>query len=185
MIERMGFEALDFGVVPDVIGKIENTIDKAAADADMIISSGGASVGEADFIRQVLASRGEVLFWKVAMRPGRPLAYGKVGEVDFWVCRAIRYRLWFAFISLSPLRFGKKPDGAILLRRRCLLQLPRQKCVIQRANGVSTGKFANKRQRRIIGDAGCRPGFGNLIVNGKCRLFYRPARRIRRRGKGR
>ena len=83
MIERMGFEALDFGVVPDVIGKIENTIDKAAADADMIISSGGASVGEADFIRQVLASRGEVLFWKVAMRPGRPLAYGKVGEVDF------------------------------------------------------------------------------------------------------
>ncbi|MGI9338678.1 MAG: molybdopterin molybdotransferase MoeA [Gammaproteobacteria bacterium] len=83
MIERMGFDALDLGVVPDDIGKIESAVDTAAKDADFIISSGGASVGEADFIRQVLASRGEVLFWKVAMRPGRPLAYGKVGEVDF------------------------------------------------------------------------------------------------------
>lgn len=83
MIERMGFDALDIGVVPDDIGAITKAVDDAADNADFIISSGGASVGEADFIRKVLASRGEVLFWKIAMRPGRPLAYGKVKGVDF------------------------------------------------------------------------------------------------------
>lgn len=84
MIERMGFAALDFGVVADNYAQLADTVDKAAASADAIITSGGASVGEADHIRTVLAERGEVLFWKVAMRPGRPLAYGKIGETDFF-----------------------------------------------------------------------------------------------------
>ncbi len=88
MLERMGFAPLDFGIVRDDIGALSEAVDKAAAESDFIITSGGASVGEADFIRTVLAKRGEVLFWKVAMRPGRPLAYGKVrkpggGETDF------------------------------------------------------------------------------------------------------
>ena len=84
MIERMGFAALDFGVVRDDYDALAAVVDKAAGDADVIVTSGGASVGEADHIRGVLAARGEVLFWKVAMRPGRPLAYGKVGGADFF-----------------------------------------------------------------------------------------------------
>lgn len=84
MIQRMGFAAEDFGVVPDDPAALAQTVDAAAARADVIITSGGASVGEADHIRRVLAERGEVLFWKVAMRPGRPLAYGKVNGVDFF-----------------------------------------------------------------------------------------------------
>ena len=82
MIMRMGFEPVDYGVVRDDRAALARALDDAAAQCDFVISSGGASVGEADFIREVLAARGEVLFWKVAMRPGRPLAYGKVRAPD-------------------------------------------------------------------------------------------------------
>ena len=83
MIERMGFEGVDLGIVKDDKKALMAAVDEGRK-ADVIITSGGASVGEADYIRAVLAARGEALFWKVAMRPGRPLAYGKVGETDFF-----------------------------------------------------------------------------------------------------
>ena len=56
----------------------------AAANADVVITSGGVSVGEADFVKQLLDKLGEVLFWKIAMKPGRPLAYGKLGGAHFF-----------------------------------------------------------------------------------------------------
>ena len=84
MIQRMGFTVIDLGIVPDNRDRLAEAMDKAQSCADAVITSGGASVGEADYIRAVLAERGEVLFWKVAMRPGRPLAYGKIGGVDFF-----------------------------------------------------------------------------------------------------
>ena len=83
MLAGMGAEAADLGIVPDDRAALAAAFD-AAANADAIITSGGASVGEADFIREILSARGEALFWKVAMRPGRPLAYGKVGGADFF-----------------------------------------------------------------------------------------------------
>ena len=84
MLSRMGVEPLDLGVVADCPDQLAQTMDFAMHNADAVIASGGASVGEADYIRPVLAQRGEVLFWKVAMRPGRPLAYGKLGSADFF-----------------------------------------------------------------------------------------------------
>src|SRR5205814_3714420 len=56
----------------------------AAAAADVVITSGGVSVGEADYVKQLLDKLGEVLFWKIAMKPGRPLAYGKIGGAHFF-----------------------------------------------------------------------------------------------------
>ena len=64
------------GVVPDVPEALERAFATAAAAADVVITSGGVSVGEADFVKQLLDKLGEVLFWKIAMKPGRPLAYG-------------------------------------------------------------------------------------------------------------
>ncbi len=84
MLKRMNIAALDLGAVADSPEELARTMDAAKACADVVIATGGASVGEADFIRPVLAERGEVLFWKVAMRPGRPLAYGKLGGADFF-----------------------------------------------------------------------------------------------------
>ncbi|MGI9297377.1 MAG: molybdopterin molybdotransferase MoeA [Gammaproteobacteria bacterium] len=84
MLARMNMDGLDLGVVPDSPDALAAAMDAAMRCADVVVASGGASVGEKDFIRSALASRGEVLFWKVAMRPGRPLAFGKLGDADFF-----------------------------------------------------------------------------------------------------
>jgi molybdopterin molybdotransferase len=78
MLKKLDVEILDFGTVPDNFQQLENTLLKAAQLADVVITSGGVSVGEADFMKQLLTQHGQVLFWKIAMKPGRPLAYGKI-----------------------------------------------------------------------------------------------------------
>ena len=80
MLERLGCEIIDLGVVRDDPAAIEAAFREASARADAIITSGGVSVGEADFIRGLMAKLGEVAFWKIAMRPGRPMAFGRIGN---------------------------------------------------------------------------------------------------------
>lgn len=84
MLTRMGCEVLDMGVVQDDPALLESAFRRAAASADVVITSGGVSVGEADFVKQLLNKLGEVVFWKIAMKPGRPLAYGKIGAAHFF-----------------------------------------------------------------------------------------------------
>jgi molybdopterin molybdotransferase len=91
MLTRMGAECLNMGSVRDDPALLEAALVHAANDADVVISSGGVSVGEADFIKGLLKKIGEVVFWKIAMKPGRPLAYGKIrrttksaGEAHFF-----------------------------------------------------------------------------------------------------
>ena len=84
MLTRLGCEVLDLGVVRDDPAAIEHAFREASQAADVVITSGGVSVGEADFVKQILNQLGEVLFWKIAMRPGRPLAYGKLGQAHFF-----------------------------------------------------------------------------------------------------
>ena len=78
MLQRLGVELLDLGVVPDQPAALEAAFTQAAASADAVITSGGVSVGEADHTKQVMARLGEVLFWRIAMRPGRPMAIGRL-----------------------------------------------------------------------------------------------------------
>ena len=84
MLTRIGCDVLDMGVVRDVPELLERAFTEAAACADVIITSGGVSVGEADFVKMLLEKLGEVLFWKIAMKPGRPLAYGRIGDAHFF-----------------------------------------------------------------------------------------------------
>jgi molybdopterin molybdotransferase len=84
MLTRLGCEVLDMGVVRDDPASLERAFVEAAANADVVITSGGVSVGEADFVKPMLAKLGEVVFWKIAMKPGRPLAYGKIGGAHFF-----------------------------------------------------------------------------------------------------
>jgi molybdopterin molybdotransferase len=79
MLSRLGVELVDLGVVRDDPAALEAAFREAGAAADAIVTSGGVSVGEADFVRAMMARLGEVLFWKIAMRPGRPMAFGRVG----------------------------------------------------------------------------------------------------------
>jgi molybdopterin molybdotransferase len=78
MLARLGVEIIDMGVVRDEPAQLESAFRKAAEKADAVITTGGVSVGEADFVKQLMAKFGEVLFWKIAMRPGRPMAFGKI-----------------------------------------------------------------------------------------------------------
>jgi molybdopterin molybdotransferase len=84
MLTRLGVDAIDLGVVRDDPDALSAAFDSAAAMADVIITSGGVSVGEADYTKEVLGRLGEVRFWKVAMKPGRPLAFGRVGKAAFF-----------------------------------------------------------------------------------------------------
>jgi molybdopterin molybdotransferase len=80
MLQRLGVEILDMGVVRDDPAALEATFTAAAANADVVITSGGVSVGEADYTKMVMAKLGDVLFWRIAMRPGRPMAIGRIAS---------------------------------------------------------------------------------------------------------
>jgi molybdopterin molybdotransferase len=80
MLRRMGCEVLDMGVVPDDPVQLERAFSEAAQQADAVITSGGVSVGEADFTKAMMKKLGDVAFWKIAMRPGRPMAVGRIGQ---------------------------------------------------------------------------------------------------------
>ena len=80
MLTRLGVDLIDLGVVPDQPAALAAAFSQAAASADAVITSGGVSVGEADHTKQVMRELGEVLFWTIAMRPGRPMAIGRIGS---------------------------------------------------------------------------------------------------------
>jgi molybdopterin molybdotransferase len=84
MLARLGCVTIDMGVVADDPAALEHAFRSAAASADVVITSGGVSVGEADYVKQLMDRLGEVVFWKIAMKPGRPLAYGRIGDAHFF-----------------------------------------------------------------------------------------------------
>lgn len=84
MLGELGVEIVDMGTIRDDKTSLREALLDAASRADAIITSGGVSVGEADYIKQLLTEIGEVVFWKIAMKPGKPLAYGKIGTCHFF-----------------------------------------------------------------------------------------------------
>lgn len=84
MLSRLGCELIDMGVVGDTPEATHEAFNAAADCADVLITSGGVSVGEADYVKSTLEELGQVGFWKVAMKPGRPLAFGSIGDAVFF-----------------------------------------------------------------------------------------------------
>ena len=80
LLTRLGCEVIDMGVVRDDPALLEAAFAQAARESDAIITSGGVSVGEADFTKAMMKKLGDVAFWKIAMRPGRPMAVGRIGK---------------------------------------------------------------------------------------------------------
>lgn len=78
MLRHFGADTLDLGVVRDDARALREAFERAGADADVVITSGGVSVGAADYVRTVLAEVGEIGFWKVNMKPGKPIAFGRL-----------------------------------------------------------------------------------------------------------
>ena len=79
-LTALGVELIDMGVVRDEPALLEEAFRTASECADVVITSGGVSVGEADFVRELMARLGEVKFWKLDIKPGRPMAFGRIGK---------------------------------------------------------------------------------------------------------
>ncbi|HNZ56356.1 MAG TPA: molybdopterin molybdotransferase MoeA [Methylophilaceae bacterium] len=84
MLSRLKLDIHDLGAIPDDSKRLEATLLEAANEHNVVITSGGVSVGEADHMKALLAQHGQVLFWKINMKPGLPLAYGKIGNAHYF-----------------------------------------------------------------------------------------------------
>ncbi|KPK04975.1 MAG: hypothetical protein AMJ64_12520 [Betaproteobacteria bacterium SG8_39] len=123
MLTRLGVELVDMGVVRDDPRALEAAFRSAAASADAIVTSGGVSVGEADFVKQMMGTLGEVLFWKIAMRPGRPMAFGRIGSAFLFGLPGNPVAVmvtFYAFVREALLVLGGRGDDSALP----LLQAP-------------------------------------------------------------
>jgi len=81
--EVFGCDVRDYGIVPDSLEATRAALRRAAAECDLIVTSGGVSVGDADYVKPAVEAEGKLLMWRIAMKPGRPLAFGSVGRSFF------------------------------------------------------------------------------------------------------
>jgi len=158
MLTRLGVEPLDMGIVPDRRDALEEALLEASRHADAVISSGGVSVGEADFTREVMARVGDVCFWTVAMRPGRPMAFGRIGEAYYFGLpgNPVAVMVTFYFFVRAALErlMGAVPSPPATVRARSLSAVRKkvgrteyQRAVLSRGDDGST-------QARITGSQG-------------------------------
>ncbi|MCC2673333.1 MAG: molybdopterin molybdenumtransferase MoeA [Ramlibacter sp.] len=122
LLRRLGCEVIDLGVVRDEPALLEQAFADAASRADAIITSGGVSVGEADFTKAMMKKLGDVAFWKIAMRPGRPMAVGRIGDAALFGLpgNPVAVMVTFlAFVRPALLRMmGARVTQPVLLKAR-------------------------------------------------------------------
>lgn len=122
LLTRLGCEVIDLGVVRDEPALLERAFRDAAGRADAIITSGGVSVGEADYTKAMMKQLGDVAFWKIAMRPGRPMAVGRIGDAVLFGLpgNPVAVMVTFlAFVRPALLRMmGARTTQPVLLRAR-------------------------------------------------------------------
>jgi molybdopterin molybdotransferase len=123
MLERLGVEAVDLGVVRDDRDAVDAALRDAGESADAIVTSGGVSVGEADFVTDALRAHGDFDFWKVAMKPGKPVAFGRIGNALFFGLPGNPVSVMVTFYQLvRPTLLalaGRPPQPILTLTARC------------------------------------------------------------------
>jgi molybdopterin molybdotransferase len=159
MLSRLNCDFVDMGVVPDVPEELERAFAAAAASADVVITSGGVSVGEADYVKQVLDKLGEVLFWKIAIKPGRPLAYGKVGGAHFFGLPGNPVAVmvtFYAFVRDALLVLSGRRDGGPMPMFKAALSAPIRKAPgrTEYQRGILSPDGAGGWSVRTTGDQG-------------------------------
>ncbi len=159
LLTRLGADLRDLGVIPDDPQAIEAAFRQAAEDSDVIITSGGVSVGEADFVRPMLERLGEVLFWKIAMKPGRPLAFGRLGDAHFFglpgnpVSAMVTF---YQFVREALLVLMGVPEPQPIPRLRLLCTSPIKKALgrTEFQRGVLSEDASGRWSVRSTGDQG-------------------------------
>jgi molybdopterin molybdotransferase len=162
MLSRLNIECIDLAIIPDNKKIIKNNLQKLAKKVDVIITTGGVSVGEADYMKKVLKEIGEVLFWKLSIKPGRPMAYGKIKKTDFFGLpgNPVSAMVTFYQIVQNALKFkmGSKVDNPIpLLRVECVESIFKkpgriefQRGILFESNGVWKVKTTGKQGSGIL-----------------------------------
>ncbi len=124
MLKGLGVEIHDLGVIRDQREEVEAAFSRAAELADIVFTSGGVSVGDADFVQQTLEKLGTVNLWKIAMKPGKPLAFGHIGQAYFFGLpgNPVSAMATFYQVALPALHklMGQMPPPPLRLKLRCL-----------------------------------------------------------------
>lgn len=128
MLKKLDVEIIDMGVVRDRRELVEQAFKEAAASADAIITSGGVSVGEADFVKETLEKLGSMSFWKIAMKPGRPVTFGHINAAVFFGLPGNPVSVmvtFFQFVRPALLKMSGATDAASVysVRARTLTAL--------------------------------------------------------------
>jgi molybdopterin molybdotransferase len=158
LLTRMGCEVIDMGVVRDDPVLLEAAFAKAALEADAIITSGGVSVGEADFTKAMMKKLGDVAFWRIAMRPGRPMAVGRIGKSVLFGLpgNPVAVMVTFlAFVRPALLRMmGSTAQPAPLLRAKSLEPLRKKAGRTEYQRGFVSSAPDGTLQVRTTGNQG-------------------------------
>lgn len=158
LLTRMGCEVIDMGVVRDDPVLLETAFAKAAQEADAIITSGGVSVGEADFTKTMMKKLGDVAFWKIAMRPGRPMAVGRIGKSVLFGLPGNPVAVMVTFLAfVRPAlqrMMGSTAQPAPLLRAKCLEPLRKKAGRTEYQRGFVSSAADGTLQVRTTGNQG-------------------------------
>ncbi len=158
LLTRMGCEVIDMGVVRDDPALLEAAFAKAALEADAIITSGGVSVGEADFTKAMMKKLGDVAFWRIAMRPGRPMAVGRIGKSVLFGLpgNPVAVMVTFlAFVRPALLRMmGSTAKPAPLLRAKSLEPMRKKAGRTEYQRGFVSSASDGSLQVRTTGNQG-------------------------------
>jgi molybdopterin molybdotransferase len=141
MLSRLDLEVIDLGVVPDTREDTLRAFESAAAQADAIVTSGGVSVGEADFVTETLERHGHIGFWKVAMKPGKPIAFGRFGRAYFFGLPGNPVSVMVTYYqlvqpALRALAGATVADPPILVRATCESRLSKKPGRLEFQRGV-------------------------------------------------
>jgi molybdopterin molybdotransferase len=143
MLARLGCEVIDLGVVRDTREATLQAFESAASQADAIITSGGVSVGEADFVTETLERHGRFGFWKVAMKPGKPIAFGRFGDAWFFGLPGNPVSVMVTFYqlvqpALQALAGIAATDAPVRVRAACATRLRKKPGRLEFQRGVLT-----------------------------------------------
>ena len=163
MLQRLGCEPIDLGIVADDPAALQAALERAGLlEADAVITSGGVSVGEADYIRQIMTQMGEVNFWKLLMRPGRPMAFGQIeaggralhlfGLPGNPVAAMVSF---YFFVRAALLQMmGATPAPLPLLQARSAVAMRKKPGRTEYQRGIVTTDASGTRTVRITGSQG-------------------------------
>ena len=158
MLARLGVEIIDMGVVKDDKELLERAFIEAAENADVLVTSGGVSVGDADYIKEILEKKGKVQFWKVAMKPGRPLTFGNLDSTVFFGLPGNPVSVMVTFYqfvqpALKKL-LGEKVYSPIMMQVPCVSKLRKRPGRVEYQRGVLEQDESGKMVVRKTGKQG-------------------------------